>query len=337
MNTFIHTVTMPNGTSLRYVTNRCAPWAVIATATDHPLLLKHHEEQHIRHNTSAHALLKAINEASVICEENPRASNADDTHTYRLAGLSAPVLMGGGDGYVHVRIRHETDTRTHTLPALPALLERATALLAEHTRSALRDLALANRPVYDHTVIGFYEDEAAAEQAATHNADTYLRSGQKLSTRRARVDAPEHTALAEIHERLTQARRDTMSTDPCVRARAYELRATAYNDLAEHAESTTGDKITADGLRHAAHGDRTSAALIRYKHAIPTPLPRADLHRLPVHSCASCGRPWQRSPHGKCPQCPRLMYGPTPNTIEQARDYPSGIEIDLGGTLTPIN
>lgn len=126
------------------------------------------------------------------------------------------------------------------------------------------------------------------------------------------------TPWATLVERLDRYEDDLENLDPCVRAGAFEGRARVYDELAA---STTGD---GDVYRMACYRsailDKSSAARVRFLAGIPTLFPRTEQTLLGLSTCDWCGRPWQVSAEGACPRCPRMLFGPTPSSRQDAAD-----------------
>lgn len=333
MNTYVHELPMP-GHTIRYLSTTPEPHAVIGTVWDHERFMAHHASLHVAHNTSAHAIMVALADGRVSCEPNPRSAHGDDTHVYRLQGADSVTLTGGGDGRVPIALNGGPTQRDRVVDALPALIETATAQLAHHARAALEHLTLSQRPVEDHIVVSTHPDPETAAQAAVHREPEYHPAGVSLSLAHARVTHPEGSRRREITERIAQADRDTRAADPCVRASAHDLRAGAYADLAATLRGT--DDTLAAAVERAATTDRVAAATTRFEYAIPTAMPLTEVRHLPLRACPSCGRPWQRASRGRCPHCPRLVFGATPHTLEQARDLPPGVPISLDEYAHPL-
>jgi hypothetical protein len=98
--------------------------------------------------------------------------------------------------------------------------------------------------------------------------------------------------------------------------------------------------LYAVACHYAAILDQEAAAAVRFKHRIPTLFPRSEAGKLHLRACAACGRPWQRSTVGACSDCPRLLFGPSPSTVAQARRFPQPELLDIwlepaGGTARP--
>lgn len=111
--------------------------------------------------------------------------------------------------------------------------------------------------------------------------------------------------------------------DPYRRAALLDTRAGVWMELAEAAPAGTPDEFR-QAAHYAAILDQEQAAQIRYAAGIPTPFPgtqRARLH-LADMLCRSCGQPWQTD--RPCPRCPRILFGATPRSREDAAKFPPG-------------
>lgn len=118
----------------------------------------------------------------------------------------------------------------------------------------------------------------------------------------------------KLNEYLDETEAHLKDDDVYRQAAAFQQRAFLYNELAAH---TTEPTYKAACYR-AAICDETSAARIRFEHGIPNIKPKTEAHLLGLRTCDSCGRPWQLSEDGACPDCPRMRFGPPPSSAAEA-------------------
>ncbi|MCY0923194.1 hypothetical protein OS965_34520 [Streptomyces sp. H27-G5] len=121
----------------------------------------------------------------------------------------------------------------------------------------------------------------------------------------------------------TEVHRAGGQDDPYRRAAAFEARSMAWLEMAAHAE---GSNFHAACMLASFH-DQETAARIRFEHSIPSLFPKTMAGRVGLQCCDWCGRPWQADPDGACEHCPRLMWGPTPRTANEARTGPAPIPV----------
>ncbi|MEU8765005.1 hypothetical protein [Streptomyces sp. NPDC048659] len=141
------------------------------------------------------------------------------------------------------------------------------------------------------------------------------------------------TPFPEIKRRLDEADRVLQEEtelhhageqdDPHRRAQAFDARSMAWLELAAHAE---GSEYHAACMLASFH-DQETAARIRFEHSIPSLFPQTMAARVGLQCCEWCGRPWQADPEGACEHCPRLMWGPTPRSAEEAVTGPKPIPV----------
>lgn len=329
------TLTLPNGRSERFYTPHPATCAVLGQVADHDAFTGHHRAASAQLQAQAHAAFAALAHPTLVAEARPDPTGEQDTHCYHLDGVPQVSRTGNGDGYVTTTIRQGLSTHTKALPALPVLLGDLTRYAQDVTAQAVDHLALATRPVQEHFILTVHTTGAEADAFLVRHGHHYRTLGVTLTRAPLQVDNPARAHRREIHERITAADHDTRSQDPYVRAAGHDLRASAYADLAQHLSTAQEETTLATALARAAHADRAAAATTRFEHAIPTGMPLAEVSLLGLHQCRTCGRPWQRSSQGRCPHCPGLMFGPTPRTVEQARDYPDPIEVNLDDFARP--
>jgi hypothetical protein len=122
-----------------------------------------------------------------------------------------------------------------------------------------------------------------------------------------------------VIERETERQREEGISDPYRRAQAFQARSMAWLELARHAEGT---EYHAACMLASFH-DQETAARIRFQHSIPSLFPRTMVAHVGLQCCEWCGRPWQADPEGACEHCPRLMWGPTPRSADEARTGPA--------------
>lgn len=130
----------------------------------------------------------------------------------------------------------------------------------------------------------------------------------------------------QLVDYLDQAEAHLDDDDPYARAAAHTSRARLYTQLATQ---TTIDVYKAACLR-AALCDDITAARIRFPHGIPTLMPGTETELLGLHTCASCGRPWQVSQDGACERCPRIRFGPAPSTRADADKWAAALSRPAG-------
>lgn len=129
----------------------------------------------------------------------------------------------------------------------------------------------------------------------------------------------------QISENLAYAEGLFADPDPYRRQHGYETARRAYEALAYHQE----DPMLAMACRQAAARYHARGAFVRFEHGIPTIFPRTEAAALGLEGCCqACGRPWSLRIEGACPQCPRLTFGPTPTSREDAAHYPSPTAVD---------
>ena len=135
----------------------------------------------------------------------------------------------------------------------------------------------------------------------------------------ADVKVPAGTMNPEqITENLDFAEPLFKSGDPYARQHGFDTAAHAYRALALYQEDVT---LRMACLQAGAQY-RLQAARVRFKHGIPTIFPRTEAELLGLGRCDACGRPWQVWASDACPECPRLLFGPTPSSREEAGTYP---------------
>jgi hypothetical protein len=137
--------------------------------------------------------------------------------------------------------------------------------------------------------------------------------------------------MRDLQRWLDQAEQLVTSDDPHARQRGYANAASLYGELARH----TDDPTWAKAAMMAGQMCGVLASQVRFEHGIPTPDPKTEAHNLHLGSCAHCGRPWQGSLDGACEYCPRLLFGATPETRDQAERLPVGRPTDLADLHAP--
>lgn len=118
-----------------------------------------------------------------------------------------------------------------------------------------------------------------------------------------------------VIEGETERQREEGISDSYRRAQAFDTRSMAWLELARLAEGT---EYHAACMLASFH-DQETAARIRFEHSIPSLFPQTMAARVGLQCCEWCGRPWQADPEGACEHCPRLMWGPTPRSADEAR------------------
>jgi hypothetical protein len=129
---------------------------------------------------------------------------------------------------------------------------------------------------------------------------------------------PGETDWSGMLKRLDAAEAALRSDDPYQRAAAHMARAAVYYELYE---KTLLGPVNKAAYARAALMDETTAARIRFKHGIPTITPQTEATLLGLGVCGQCGREWQIGTDGACPSCPRVAFGPTPRTLQEATDW----------------
>jgi hypothetical protein len=155
------------------------------------------------------------------------------------------------------------------------------------------------------------EAEAAQspEKPATGRLDRFGQAREMFANNLA--------ALRELDDNAVYPR------DPWRMSAILDARAGVWMELAEAAPDSTPSEWR-QAAHYAAILDQEQAARIRYAAGIPTLFPGAQASQLHLDEmlCRSCGQPWQ-SPN-PCEQCPRILWGTTPKTREQAQSFPAG-------------
>lgn len=124
---------------------------------------------------------------------------------------------------------------------------------------------------------------------------------------------------AAIEANLDEAERAYQSDDPYRKAAGYDLAGRLYTELACHVD----DRTLAAACMQAGQHYQVLAAQTRFTHRIPTLFPRREATLLGLLGrCVACGRGWSLDPGGACPHCPRLLYGPTPDSAQHAAGLP---------------
>jgi hypothetical protein len=167
-----------------------------------------------------------------------------------------------------------------------------------------------------------------ARELAAKTGQSYQSALYELDPERAAATADRPPAIftaqlpdgpslswAALIEHLDAAEARLDDPDPYVRAAAFESRARLHIQL--YAQTT--DAVYAAACARASVCDDMSAARIRFEHGIPTIRPGTEQKLLGLRLCERCGRPWQASTEGACPHCPRLLFGPTPGSRDDAR------------------
>lgn len=131
-------------------------------------------------------------------------------------------------------------------------------------------------------------------------------------------------ARADIEQWITDAEQAFNDADPYRRQDGYARAARAYRTLA----SQLNDATLKLACNLAADKYDDVAARIRWEHGIPTIFPRTELGRLVLGTCDHCGRPWQADLEGACEHCPRLLFGPTPSSREEAAQFPPASTVE---------
>lgn len=124
---------------------------------------------------------------------------------------------------------------------------------------------------------------------------------------------------ARIEATLNDAEKGFKSEDPYTKAHAYEVAGSMYAELA----TTITDATLSNACLQAGERYKSLAARVRFLNHIPTLLPKAEAEMLGLLGrCHTCKRPISVDPGGACPDCPHLMWGPTPRTEEEATLMP---------------
>jgi len=155
--------------------------------------------------------------------------------------------------------------------------------------------------------------------AYAHRTDPWRKDAGESARPRPQVPR------ADLERYLTEAEGLFASGDPYERQRGYSSAGRLYGELSLHTDDPTW-KMAA---KLASEMYAVLAARVRWEHGIPTILPKTEAGYLYLGACEHCGRPWQGDLDGACEHCPRLLYGPTPESREQARELPVGKPVDL--------
>ncbi|GAB3167486.1 hypothetical protein GCM10027258_92900 [Amycolatopsis stemonae] len=137
---------------------------------------------------------------------------------------------------------------------------------------------------------------------------------------------------AELNRLLDEAERAyRQDEDPFLRQAGYSSASRLYDELATH----TDDPTWKHAARLAAGMLSVFAARTRWEHGIPTLHPQTEAHLLGLGVCESCGRPWQsESTEESCDRCPRLLFGPSPQSLEESARLGAGEPINLRDVLS---
>lgn len=131
---------------------------------------------------------------------------------------------------------------------------------------------------------------------------------------------------AQIDEHLDFAEQHFTSDDPYEQAYAYTCACLAYDALAVYQD----DLALRMACHQAALMYETRAARVRFENGIPTTKPMTEVEMLGPMSCEHCGAPWQiPASHQRCPQCPQLLFGPTPTSLADVANYPEPTVVDV--------
>uniref|UniRef100_UPI002F90F5E8 hypothetical protein n=1 Tax=Streptomyces virginiae TaxID=1961 RepID=UPI002F90F5E8 len=172
-----------------------------------------------------------------------------------------------------------------------------------------------------------YAAAAAAVEAAARRTDFDSYDPEDGLGRDRVTPYPEIKRRLEEADRVlqeeTELHRAGEQDDPHRRAQAFDARSMAWLELASHAE---GSHFHAACMLASFH-DQETAARVRFEHSIPSLFPQTMAGRVGLQCCEWCGRPWQAAPEGACEHCPRLMWGPTPRSADEARTGPAPIPV----------
>ncbi|MEV6832045.1 hypothetical protein [Amycolatopsis sp. NPDC051102] len=161
---------------------------------------------------------------------------------------------------------------------------------------------------------------------AREENEPYVRAQSGRTAPRRDVDDAQ-TALAELNLLLDAAEQAyRQDDDPHRKQAGYSAASRLYEQLAGRTDDPTWKHAARmAGLMFSVLGART-----RWAHGIPTITPRAELELLGLGVCENCGRPWQVDDAAEsCEQCPRLRFGPTPQSAEEAAQLGSGEPVAL--------
>lgn len=162
---------------------------------------------------------------------------------------------------------------------------------------------------------------AAQAQTAAHDAPPAVFSSDRPA------EAGYVLSWDRLIEHLDDAEARLDDPDPYARAAAFRARARLYHQL--YAQTT--DAVYGAACARASVCDDISAARIRFEHGIATITPRTEAELVGLRACPDCGRPWQRSVEGACPRCPRLLFGATPTSRQEAESLPPGTPVRYEG------
>lgn len=130
----------------------------------------------------------------------------------------------------------------------------------------------------------------------------------------------------QIAAHLAFAAEHFAADDPYERAHAFSCAGRAYESLALHQD----DEMLRTACQQAALRYEMQAARVRFDYGIPTTRPKTEAELLGIRFCESCRRPWQIPPgKGSCPDCPVLLFGPTPTTAAEVGKYPAPTLVDV--------
>ncbi|GIL29158.1 hypothetical protein [Actinocatenispora comari] len=143
-------------------------------------------------------------------------------------------------------------------------------------------------------------------------------------------------AWDDIVTGLDAAEQHLQDSDPYARAAAAADRGRLFAQMG----ARTTDKVYAHVCQLAALYEEQEGARIRCRHRIPTVFPRTQAAAVGLSTCDWCGRPWQADPTGACEHCPRLVFGPSPASREEAARYSPGQPVtadDIASWSEPVD
>ncbi|SFW12980.1 hypothetical protein [Amycolatopsis australiensis] len=161
---------------------------------------------------------------------------------------------------------------------------------------------------------------------AREGNEFYVRAQSGRTGSRRDVDGASAVSaeLSLLLDEAEQAYRQ--DDDPYLKQAGFSAASRLYEQLAGGTDDPTWKHAARmAGLMFSVLGART-----RWAHGIPTITPRAEAELLGLGACEGCGRPWQVDDAAElCEQCPRLRFGPTPQSADEAVRLGSGEPVSL--------
>lgn len=137
--------------------------------------------------------------------------------------------------------------------------------------------------------------------------------------------------LSRTEKWLVDAEREiAVADDLYLRQAQWDVLALNYSTLGTQVHGTTERRL----CMTAEQWCREQAARIRWEHRMPTLKPNAEIALLDLNTCDACFRPWQVTPTGACPHCPRPMPAAThPEAPVVAPESRSHLDAALAAAL----